>query len=41
MARSIKDAKICILTCAFEPPKPQTKTDLRLLSGKDYQAMYE
>jgi len=22
MAREIKDAKICILTCAFEPPKP-------------------
>jgi T-complex protein 1 subunit epsilon len=22
MAKEIKDAKICILTCPFEPPKP-------------------
>ena len=25
MPKEIKDAKICILTCAFEPPKPKTK----------------
>ena len=22
MAKTVKDAKICILTCPFEPPKP-------------------
>ena len=41
MAKEIKDAKICILTCPFEPPKPQTKTDLRLMSGQDYKKMHE
>ena len=41
MAKEIKDAKICILTCPFEPPKPQTKTDLRLMSGEDYKKMHE
>jgi T-complex protein 1 subunit epsilon len=25
MPKEIKDAKICILTCPFEPPKPKTK----------------
>jgi T-complex protein 1 subunit epsilon len=25
MPKEIRDAKICILTCPFEPPKPKTK----------------
>ena len=25
MTKDISDAKICILTCPFEPPKPKTK----------------
>ena len=41
MKKEIKDAKICILTCPFEPPKPCTKTDLRLLDGNDYRKMHE
>ena len=40
MPKEIKDAKICILTCPFEPPKPQTKTDLRLMSADDYKKMH-
>jgi hypothetical protein len=30
MAKEIKDAKICILTCPFEPPKPKTKHKLEV-----------
>ena len=41
MKKEIKDAKICILTCPFEPPKPQTKTDLRLMNAQDYKKMHE
>ena len=25
MPKTVKDAKMCILTCAFEPPKPKNK----------------
>merc|ERR1719428_2185226 len=28
MAKDIKDAKLCVLTCPFEPPKPKTKHEL-------------
>jgi len=41
MAKELRDAKLCILTCPFEPPKPCTKTDLRLMSAKDYKKMHE
>merc|ERR1712054_364462 len=30
MSKDIKDAKLCILTCPFEPPKPKTKHKLEL-----------
>jgi T-complex protein 1 subunit epsilon len=29
MPKEVKDAKICILTCPFEPPKPKTKHGIR------------
>lgn len=29
MPKEVKDAKICILTCPFEPPKPKTKHKVR------------
>jgi T-complex protein 1 subunit epsilon len=29
MPKTIKDARICILTCPFEPPKPKTKHKVR------------
>merc|ERR1719421_1417213 len=28
MAKEIRDAKMCILTCPFEPPKPKPKLDI-------------
>ena len=28
MMKEVKDAKVCILTCPFEPPKPKTKHEL-------------
>lgn len=30
MVKEIQDAKIAILTCPFEPPKPKTKYKVRL-----------
>jgi len=41
MQKEIKDAKIAILTCPFEPPKPKTKTELRISTPEAYQKLYE
>ena len=41
MAKTIKDARIAILTCPFEPPKPKTKHKLDITSAKDYHKLYE
>lgn len=41
MPKSIKDAKIAILTCPFEPPKPKTKHKLDITSVEDYQKLQE
>ena len=41
MAKEIKNAKIAILTCPFEPPKPKTKTELRISTAEAYQKLYE
>merc|ERR1719181_1133033 len=35
----IKDAKLCVLTCPFEPPKPKTKHKLELESVQAYEDM--
>lgn len=37
----IKDAKLAILTCPFEPPKPKTKHKLDVSSVEDYQKLRE
>lgn len=37
MPKEIKDAKMAILTCAFEPPKPKTKHKLDVTSVEDYK----
>lgn len=37
MVKNIKDAKIAILTCAFEPPKPKTKHTLTIDSAESYE----
>merc|ERR1711988_803011 len=39
MSKDIKDAKLCVLTCPFEPPKPKTKHKLELDSVQAYEEM--
>lgn len=37
--KALNDAKIAILTCPFEPPKPKTKHKLDVTSVEDYKAL--
>ncbi|XP_064397819.1 T-complex protein 1 subunit epsilon-like [Halichondria panicea] len=39
MPKLIRNAKIAILTCPFEPPKPKTKYGLHVSSVEDYQKL--
>ncbi|XP_067866366.1 T-complex protein 1 subunit epsilon [Heterodontus francisci] len=39
MPKEVKDAKLAILTCPFEPPKPKTKHKLDVTSVEDYKAL--
>lgn len=39
MPREVKNAKIAILTCPFEPPKPKTKHQLDIGSVEEYQKL--
>ncbi|KAM7320682.1 hypothetical protein ACRRTK_019935 [Alexandromys fortis] len=39
MPKEVKDARIAILTCPFEPPKPKTKHKLDVTSVEDYKAL--
>ena len=41
MPKSIKDAKIAILTCPFEPPKPKTGHKLDVTNVEDYKELQE
>src|SRR5690349_10617736 len=41
MKKEIKNAKIAILTCPFEPPKPKTKHNITVTSPEDYQKLHE
>ena len=41
MPKEVKDAKIAILTCPFEPPKPKTKHKLDITSVEDYRKLRE
>jgi len=40
MPKIVKDAKMVILTCPFEPPKPKTKHKLDILSAEDYRKLH-
>merc|ERR1711988_713625 len=40
MPKEIKDAKMCILTCPFEPPKPKTKHKLDITSREAYEKLH-
>ncbi|RKP09462.1 chaperonin Cpn60/TCP-1 family [Thamnocephalis sphaerospora] len=39
MPREVRDAKIAILTCPFEPPKPKTKHKLDITSAEEYRKL--
>ncbi|XP_077125570.1 T-complex protein 1 subunit epsilon isoform X1 [Ranitomeya variabilis] len=39
MPKEVNDAKIAILTCPFEPPKPKTKHKLDVTSIEDYKSL--
>lgn len=39
MPKEVKDAKIAILTCPFEPPKPKTKHKLEIMSAEAYEKL--
>jgi len=39
MVKEISDAKLCVLTCPFEPPKPKTKHKLELETVQAYEEM--
>lgn len=39
MPREMKDVKIAILTCPFEPPKPKTKHKLDVTSAEEFKQL--
>jgi T-complex protein 1 subunit epsilon len=39
MPKSIQDAKVAILTCPFEPPKPKTTHKLEVKSAQQYEEL--
>lgn len=41
MPRSISDARLAILTCPFEPPRPKTKHKLDITSVDEYKNLRE
>jgi len=41
MVKEIKNAKMAILTCPFEPPKPKTKHSVEIDSAEKYQRLYQ
>lgn len=41
MPKTLKNVKLAILTCPFEPPKPKTKHKLDVTSADDYRALRE
>ncbi|PWN98388.1 putative t-complex-type molecular chaperone, epsilon subunit [Tilletiopsis washingtonensis] len=41
MPREVRDARIAILTCPFEPPRPKTKHKLDISSVEEYKKLQE
>jgi len=39
MPKTLKDAKLCILTCPFEPPKPKTKNTVQIGTVAEYNEL--
>lgn len=40
MPKELKDVKMAILTCPFEPPKPKTKHKLEVTTVEEYKALH-
>ena len=40
MPKEVQGAKMCILTCPFEPPKPKTKHKLDITSREAYEKLH-
>lgn len=41
MPKTVRNAKMAILTCPFEPPKPKTKYKLDIRTAEDYRKLAE
>jgi len=41
MPKELRDVKMAILTCPFEPPKPKTKYKLDITNVEDYKKLFE
>jgi T-complex protein 1 subunit epsilon len=41
MPKELHNAKIALLTCAFEAPKPKTKHKVEISTAEDYNKLYE
>jgi T-complex protein 1 subunit epsilon len=41
MPKEVEDARLAILTCPFEPPKPKTKHKLGIKSKESYQRLHD
>nr|BAN37532.1 chaperonin containing TCP-1 epsilon subunit, putative [Entamoeba histolytica] len=41
MPKAVKDAKVCILSCPFEPPKTKTTTNMNVTSVEAYNQLYQ
>jgi len=39
MDKTITNAKVAIVTCPFEPPKPKTKYNLNITNVEDYKKL--
>lgn len=39
MPKAVADAKIALLTCPLEPPKPKTKHQLNITSAEEYKEL--
>ena len=40
MPQVVEDAKLCVLTCPFEPPKPKTKHTVDISTAEQYRKLY-
>ena len=41
MPHTVRDARLVILTCPFEPPRPKTKHKLDITSAEEYKKLQE